>query len=200
MRCRRVAVTASLLVFGLAASASSQQAPGWQIRTRGLLIAPIASSTPKALDVKANAVAEIDITKYVGKQFAFELVLGTSSQEVTSTTGSTTTSLGMVSHLPPTLTFQFRPVTSGQFPPYLGVGGNLTIFYIKTGALKALDLTTSVGPAFQAGFDVPLGGSTFFNLDVKYVGIATDVKSGNTKAFDLKINPLLIGLGVGVRL
>jgi outer membrane protein len=195
---RRLAATATLLA--IAATASAQDSPQWQIRTRGLLVAPIASSTPKALDVKANAVAEIDITRYLGKQFALELVLGTSSQEVTSTTGTTTTSLGMVSHLPPTLTFQFRPVASGNFQPYLGVGGNMTIFYIKTGGLKALDLSTSVGPAFQAGADIPLGGSTFLNFDVKYVGIATDVKSGNTKAFDLKINPLLIGIGVGVRL
>jgi len=195
---RCLAGSAALLT--LATLAQAQDTPGWQIRTRGLLIAPIASSKPTGLDVKANAVAEIDITRYLGQNFAMELVLGTSSQEVTSRSGSTTTSLGAVSHLPPTLTLQFRPIPNGTFQPYIGAGANLTIFYIKTGALKDHDLSTSVGYAFQAGADIPLGGKAFFNLDVKYVGINTDVKSGTSKVYDLKINPLLIGVGVGLRL
>jgi len=189
-----------LAALALVAGTASAQDPGWQIRTRGLLIAPLASSEPTGLDVKANAVAEIDITRYLGKSFALELVLGTAAHEVTSTTGNTTTSLGAVAHLPPTLMFQFRPTPEGSFQPYLGAGGNLTIFYQKTGGLEDLDLSSSIGYAFQAGADVPLGGSTFFNLDVKYVYIATDVKSGSTKLYDLKISPLLIAVGVGVRL
>ncbi|MGE0440468.1 MAG: OmpW family protein [Gemmatimonadales bacterium] len=195
-------LSAGLSALGLAvlvSSASAQDHP-WQIRTRGLLIAPIASSTPTGLDVKANAVAEVDITRFVGRNFSFELVLGTSSQEVTATSGNTTTSLGMVSHLPPTLTFQYRPVPTGSFQPYLGAGGNLTYFYAKSGDLEALDLTTSIGYALQAGADIAVGGNAYFNLDVKYVNIQTDVKSGSTKAYDLKINPLLIGLGFGIRL
>ncbi|MEZ4455137.1 MAG: OmpW family outer membrane protein [Gemmatimonadales bacterium] len=195
-------LSAGLSALGLVVlvSSASAQDHAWQIRTRGLLIAPIASSTPTGLDVKANAVAEVDITRFVGRNFAFELVLGTSSQEVTATSGNTTTSLGMVSHLPPTLTFQYRPVPTGSFQPYLGAGGNLTYFYAKSGDLEGLDLTTSIGYALQGGADFAIGGNAYFNLDVKYVNIQTDVKSGSTKAYDLKINPLLIGLGFGIRL
>lgn len=196
---RRV-LGAAVALIALSATASAQDAPLWQIRGRGLLILPQASSTPNGLDVKANAVAEIDITRYFGRNFAFELVLGTSSHEVTSTTGNTTTSLGSAAILPPTLTLQYRFLPEGKVQPYVGAGGNMTIFYDKTGSLAALDLSTSIGYAFQGGADIALGGSAWFNLDVKYVGLNTDVKSGSTKAYDLKINPLLIAVGVGIRL
>lgn len=192
-----LASTALLLV---SVSTAMAQDRAWQVRARGVAVAPIASSEPTGLDVKANAVAEVDITRFLGRNFALELVLATSSQEVTSTTGNTVTSLGMVAHLPPTLIFQFRPVPTGAFQPYLGAGGNLTIFYLKTGSLEALDLSTSVGYAFQGGADIRIGGDFYLNLDLKYVNIETEVKSGATRAYDLKINPLLIGLGVGIRL
>lgn len=197
---RRIVIGSTAALLLVSATSAVAQDKAWQIRARGLLIAPNASSTPTGLDVKANAVAEVDITRFIGKKFALELVLGTSSQEVTAKTGNTVSSLGMVSHLPPTLTFQFRPVPTGAFQPYLGAGGNLTYFYAKSGDLENLDLSTSIGYAFQGGADFALGGGAYFNLDVKYVNIQTDVKSGATKAYELKINPLLIGVGVGIRL
>lgn len=191
---------AFVAMIALTATASAQDAPTWQIRGRGLLIAPQASSEPAGLDVKAAAVAEIDITRYFGRNFALELVLGTASHEVTSTTGNVTTSLGSAAILPPTLTLQYRFLPEGTFQPYIGAGGNMTIFYDKTGSLADLDLSTSIGYAFQGGADIALGGSAWFNLDFKYVGLKTEVKSGNTKAYDLTINPLLIAVGVGIRL
>jgi outer membrane protein len=59
---------------------------------------------------------------------------------------------------------------------------------------------SGAGTAVQGGADFALSGSAYFNLDVKNINIKTDVKSGATKAYDLKINPLLIGVGVGIRL
>lgn len=192
---RSVATTAVLLA--LTVTAQAQDAPGWQVRGRGLLIAPIASSEPTGLDVKAAAVAEIDITRYLGRNLALELVLGTASHEVTGAAGA---SLGSATILPPTLMLQYRFVPEGGFQPYLGVGGNMTVFYDKSGDLVDLDLTTSVGYAFQLGADFELPGGAFFNLDAKYVSVTTDVKSGATKAYDLKINPLLIAVGIGFRM
>jgi outer membrane protein len=39
----------------------------------------------------------------------------------------------------------------------------------------------------------------FVNFDVKYVRIATDVKAGGATVTNLKIEPLLYGIGVGYR-
>jgi outer membrane protein len=195
MRAVRIsAVVALALACATAAQAQSTTHP-WLIRARGIVVAPNASSKPSGLDVQADATAEIDISRTLTKNFSLELVLATASQEVKA--GAT--SLGTVQHLPPTLVLQFHPIAKGAFDPYVGAGGNLTIFYGKSGGLEALTLKTSVGYAFNAGFDVPIGARGVFNVDGKYVNIKTDVKSGSTLAYKLKINPFVIGAGFGYR-
>ena len=41
--------------------------------------------------------------------------------------------------------------------------------------------------------------NTYLNLDVKKVQMRTDVKSFGTKVGDFKVNPWLVGLGIGWR-
>ncbi|MDZ4863012.1 MAG: OmpW family outer membrane protein [Gemmatimonadota bacterium] len=195
MRRFSVGFTVAALSLVLPAAARAQEEHPWMVRARGIVVAPNASSKPSGLDVQADATAEIDISRRLAPFLSVELVLATASQEVKS--GST--SLGTVQHLPPTLVLQFHPIARGGFDPYVGAGGNLTIFYGKSGGLEALDLTTSVGYALNAGFDIPLGTRGVFNVDGKYVNIKTDVKSGGTKVYALKINPFVIGAGFGYR-
>ena len=47
--------------------------------------------------------------------------------------------------------------------------------------------------------DVPLGNGWLLNLDVKKVQIKTDVASAGTKVGTLKVDPLLLAVGVGKR-
>ncbi len=197
MRIVRVSAVVALVLASVSSvqAQSSSAAHPWLVRARGIVVAPNASSKPSGLDVKADATAEIDISRKLNSFLSLELVLATASQEVKA--GST--SLGTVQHLPPTLVLQFHPIAKGAFDPYLGAGGNLTIFYGKSGGLESLTLTTSVGYAFNAGFDVPIGERGVFNVDGKYVNIKTDVKSGSTVAYKLKVNPFVIGAGFGYR-
>jgi len=185
------------LVFlaALVPAAQAQVEHPWLIRARGVVIAPNASSNKGTkLDVNTNATAEIDINRYLTENVSLELILATSGHEVKSAG----TSVGSVNVLPPTLLLQFRPATKGV-SPYIGAGGNLTYFYGKSGGLDNLDLSTSFGWAVQGGIDVPLGSRGVFNLDGKYVRIATDIKSSGTNVAHLKINPLVIGAGFGYR-
>ncbi len=195
MRLVSVGIAVTALTFALPAAARAQDAHPWMVRARGIVVAPNASSKPSGLDVEADATAEIDISRRLAPFLSLELVLATASQEVKA--GST--SLGTVQHLPPTLVLQLHPLAAGKFDPYIGAGGNLTIFYGKSGGLEALDLSTSVGYALNAGFDIPLSARGVFNVDGKYVNIKTDVKSGGTTAYKLKINPFVIGAGFGYR-
>jgi len=196
MRSVRVsAVVALVLACVSSVQAQSSSSHPWLVRARGIVIAPNASSKPSGLDVQADATAEIDISRTLNSFLSLELVLATASQEVKAGSAS----LGTVQHLPPTLVLQIHPVAEGGFDPYFGAGGNVTFFYGKSGALEALDLKTSVGYAFNAGFDVPVGGRGVFNVDGKYINIKTDVKSGGTLAYKLKINPFVIGAGFGYR-
>jgi len=98
--------------------------------------------------------------------------------------------------------------TGGNLVPYLGAGVNLTLFYgIDEGPVAdELDYDTSVGVAFQGGFDYMLDDKWFLNLDVKKAFINTDVTVNATTALgatvgaDVDINPWVIGLGFGVKL
>jgi len=190
---QRLSVIVMVLLLAGATTGAAQSRP-WLVRARGIAVLPNASSDPSGLDVKADATAEVDITRLLNRFLSVELVLATAAQEVKA--GAT--SLGTVTHLPPTLLLQGRPF-EGRVSPYLGAGVNLTAFYAKSGGLENLDLSTSVGWALQAGFDVRLAERTVLNFDGKYVHLTTDVKSGGTKLYDLKVNPFVIGAGLGYR-
>ena len=57
----------------------------------------------------------------------------------------------------------------------------------------------SVGGALQVGVDVPLSGNMYFNFDVKKVYLETDVSAGGNKIGTFKVDPLLVGVGIGWR-
>lgn len=195
MRISQVGMLVAVIAGVVPSVVLAQDEARWLIRGRGIVVAPDASSKPSGLDVKADATVEIDITRYFSPLLSVELVLATASQEVTAGGNS----LGSVNHLPPTLLLQIHPIREGAFRPYLGAGGNLTIFYAKSGGLEDLDLSTSLGWALQGGVDVSVGSRSVFNVDLKYVNIETEVESNGSKIYDLKINPWVIGAGLGYR-
>lgn len=180
-------------------AASAQGAHPWLIRARGIAIVPDASSSPSGLDVDADGTVELDITRFLTRNIALELVLASAGHEVTVQDEGEEVSLGSVNVLPPTLVLQYHLLPEGKFRPYIGAGGNLTFFYTKTGDLDGLDLDESFSWAVQAGFDIPISNRAVFNVDAKYIDMNTTVKSGGTKLFDLDINPIVIGVGIGYR-
>jgi outer membrane protein len=57
-----------------------------------------------------------------------------------------------------------------------------------------------VGPAAQVGFDYKLADHWYFNADVKWVKIGSDVDlPGGTKISTVHLDPFLFGVGVGYR-
>jgi outer membrane protein len=57
----------------------------------------------------------------------------------------------------------------------------------------------SFGGALQVGVDIPLSGNMVLNFDVKKAYLGTDVSAGGVKAGSFKVDPLLVGLGIGWR-
>ena len=110
---------------------------------------------------------------------------------------------GSCKALPPTLTVQWHFLPDGQFRPYVGAGINYTnLSSVKLGNATTGPLTldrNSFGPALQAGLDIGLGGPWSLNIDVKKAWIRTDLKSGGSTVSKLKVDPVLVGLGVGYR-
>lgn len=200
MRLFRAGLILTLLA-GTAALAEAQVEYPWLIRARGLAVLPNASDdvAGATIDVGNGYSAEIDVNYRFSKLLAAELVLATAAHEVTISSGGTEASVGSVHILPPSLLVQLHPLSDGKFDPYVGAGGNLTFFYANTGALDLLDFSTSFGWAVQGGFDYKLGERGVFNVDVKYVALATDLESGGSSVGTLDVNPILVGVGFGYR-
>lgn len=195
MRLARLGVALAALILVVASAATAQDAK-WGIRARAVYIAPNADSDNGVdVDVKNALTFEVDITRYFSPLLSAELILATAGHEVEI--GGT--SVGGVSHLPPTLLLQVHPIREGQFRPYLGAGVNLTYIYGQSGGLDDLDFSTSIGYAGQVGADVMLGDRGSFNLDAKYIYLKTKVENNGTKVTDLKINPFIFGVGFGYK-
>ncbi|CAL2103008.1 Uncharacterized outer-membrane protein y4mB [Tenacibaculum sp. 190130A14a] len=179
----------------------------WQARFRWVTVLPNESATIGTIggdvEISKSMIPELDFTYFFTENIAAELILGTSKHDVNAVkTALGDVDLGHVWLLPPTLTIQYH-FNFNNFRPYVGAGGNYTIFYnADPGAVVDVDYKNSFGYAFQVGFDYDLDDTWFLNLDAKYVGLSTDVTVNAgiaTVPAEVDINPLLIGFGIGMR-
>ncbi len=177
-------------------------------------------STSANLQVDSNTIPELDISYYVTKNIALELILalGTKHDVKTSSNGNGATllsrDLGEVNLLPPTLTAQWHFMPDQTFDPYVGAG----VSYVRamdnglsartSGGPRPIRIDrNSWGPAIQAGFDVNLTDKWLVNFDVKKIWFDTDVKldtqglaattPGYRKIDKLDIDPLVVSVGIG---
>ncbi|WP_061161930.1 OmpW/AlkL family protein [Caballeronia temeraria] len=150
------------------------------------------------VDVNNAIVPELDFTYMIRDQIGVELILATSRHQVTSSIGG----LGGVGVLPPTVLLQYHFNHAGRVRPYVGAGLNYTYFYndkLKAGDTPVSIKHNSFGPALQAGVDVQVAKNLFVNADVKKIWMRTSASAGGTDLGSLKIDPWVIGLGVGMK-
>jgi outer membrane protein len=201
MLIRKTSVHALLAIaaFGALATplaASAQQGP-WLVRARAVnLDSANKDSTGLDLSINDKVIPEIDVTYFFTPDISAELVLTYPQKHDLSAGG---TEIGSLKHLPPTLTAQYRFTGLGAFTPYVGAGVNYTRFSsIKLPAGVGID-KSSFGAAVQVGVDIPLTPQLSLNVDVKKVQIRTDVNAGGTDLGEFRVDPLLVGVGLGWR-
>lgn len=221
-----IALAAAGLIVAVPASAQTNDDIGIRagdvlVRLRTIVVAPNEKSNgvkpafPAEKVSLDNAVMpEIDATYMVTDNIGFELIASTTKHDFAGVTGTTGSigKLGSTWVLPPTLTAQYHFNSRGKIRPYVGAGVNYTIFWdekASSGLQGAVGKTRvrmsdSFGWAAQAGVDVDLTRKVFLNLDVKYIDIATDARLDTvalgTQRTHVKVNPLVFGVGLGVRL
>jgi outer membrane protein len=188
----RPLAAALLLAVPLAASAADE----WLVRVHATGIYPDVKSSLGGLDVDNQWIPELDISYFFNKNVAAELILGTARHKVTLNG----TDLGKVSHLPPTVSLQYHFTQLGAFKPYVGAGVNLTYFYdVGLAPGLTLDKKFSWGGALQIGADYEFKKNWYFNVDVKKLWIKNDVNLNDQHLTDLKIDPMVYGVGIGYR-
>ena len=195
-RTLRVVALAALSVAALT-PVMAQESP-WLVRVRALNIDPAnKNTTPVAnLGVNAKLAPEVDISYFINPNVAVELILTVPQKQTLSAGG---VAIGSFKHLPPTLTAQYHFTNFGGFKPYVGAGLNYTrISSVNLPAGVTVD-KNSFGPALQAGVDIPLAKNLYLNFDVKKVYIRTDVAAAGKKIGSFRVDPVLVGVGLGWR-
>lgn len=194
---------AALCALTSGAAMAQQQDGKWMVRFRAVNIDSVNKDTT-GLDLSINdkVIPELDISYFFTPNFAAELIL-TYPQKHNLRAGGAR--IGSLKHLPPTLTAQYHFTNLGAFKPYVGAGINYTRFSsVKFDPAVDEALSPSIkknswGPALQVGFDYALDKNWSINFDVKKVYIKTDVRSAGTKVGTFKVNPVLVGVGLGYR-
>ena len=190
-----IAAAIGMLVAGQVAA---QESP-WLVRARAVHVSMV-NHDSTGLDVKVEdkTIPEFDVSYFFNKNVAAELVLTVPQKFNATYSGGT---LGTFRALPPTLTVQYHFTNFNGYKPYVGAGVNytkITNANLLAGGAGLSDHT--LGFALQAGVDVPLTKQVSLNFDVKKVQIRSDVYVAGVKhSGDLKLDPMLIGVGIGYR-
>jgi outer membrane protein len=195
---KKLIVTTAVCAL-LSGVAFAQESP-WMVRVRAVNIDMAnKDATGLGLTVNNKTIPEVDVTYFFNKNMAAELVL-TVPQKQTVNSTVLAADIGTFKHLPPTLTLQYHFDGSSDMKPYVGAGVNYTqitqVNLLSGGA--NLD-SHSWGTALQAGIDFPIDKNLSFNIDIKKVLINTNVYVGGVNNGVLKLNPTLIGVGLGYR-
>lgn len=221
----RLLVTAALAAFALSAPAFAADAGGpglskgdWLVRLRGILVAPTGSSgtiepsvPTSEVEINTKFVPELDFTYMFTDNIGAELILATSKHTATGASGPVAgVPLLTTWVLPPTLTLQYHLMPKSSVRPYVGAGINYTIFYSENASSQVdsafgptdVSLSSSFGWALQAGVDVDISPKVFLNFDIKYIDMSTTATlttGALINKVDVDINPIVAGVGLGMR-
>ena len=199
------ACSLALLVAGTLTApvvAQAQEGP-WMVRVRAVNLDPAnTDSTGLGLAINSKVIPEVDISYFFTPNIAAELVLTVPQKHTIRSNGA---AIGSLKHLPPTFTLQYHFTGMDAIKPYVGAGVNYTRFTsvnFTPAVVAGLGPTLSAdsfGFALQAGVDIAIAKNMVLNFDVKKVQIKTNVNSFGAKVGSLKVDPWLVGMGIGWR-
>lgn len=201
---KKIVLALSLAAMGVVSSQAMAQESPWLVRGRVVNISPANDSDPLGgvgasdrITVSKKTIPEFDVTYFFTPNIAAELILTYPQKHDVYLDGA---NIGTFKHLPPTLSAQYHFAPNGSINPYLGAGVNYTnISQVKLLAGKGSLESNSFGLSLQAGVDFKIDKNWSINIDVKKVQIRSDVKVAGAKVSAVKVDPLLIGLGLGYR-
>lgn len=181
----------------------------WLVRFGAVNVSPNDSSSgltgvgsTATVGVEGNTQAFANLSYMIKDNIALELLAATPFSHDIIGTGALAShgKVGETKQLPPTFSIQYHFDPKASVRPYVGAGINYTIFFSEkaTKTISSLKLDDSVGLAVQAGVDVDITKDWFFNADIRYINIESTATT-NLGTAEVKINPTVISMGVGMR-
>lgn len=203
---RLLGAVSGLLLILAAYPAHAVDKGDWLVRAGAGYVSPKSDNgTVDALglgvEVDSAAQFAFNVTYLVSDNLGIELLGALPFKHDVSV--NTLGKVAEVTHLPPTVTLQYFFTPKSNVRPYLGAGINYTTFLdVETeGALAGttLDLEDSWGYALEAGVDIDISKSMFFNVAVWYMDIDSKAKSSAAGDFTVNIDPWVAFVGLGWR-
>ena len=198
------AVLAALSLTGIAMNSAVAQETPWLVRVRAVNLDTADKSDPVGgtgasdrLTISDKTIPEFDVSYFFTPNLAAELVLTYPQKHKVYLDGA---NIGTFKHQPPSLLVQYHFTPDAPFKPYVGAGINYTTIskVHLLGGQGSLE-HDSVGLVLQAGVDYALDKKWSLNFDIKKAQLRSDVMIGGAKASRVKVDPLMIGAGVGYR-
>jgi len=201
---KKIVLALSLAAMGVVSSQAMAQESPWLVRGRVVNISPANDSDPLGgtgasdrITVSKKTIPEFDVSYFFTPNIAAELILTYPQKHDVYLDGA---NIGTFKHLPPTLSAQYHFAPNSSINPYLGAGVNYTnISQVKLLGGKGGLESNSFGLSLQAGVDFKIDKNWSINIDVKKVQIRSDVTVSGAKVSAVKVDPVLVGLGLGYR-
>ena len=191
----KYSVIFSALLSSSAAMAGTQEGD-ILVRARLININP-GNTGVTGLEVESKNALDIDFTYMMSSNFGVELLLDTSSTHRITSGGNDVATARV---LPPALIAQYHISPASNIRPYVGAGINYTLFLSEEAvAVDSIELDDSIGLVVQAGVDIDIDSDWYFNADIKYIDMTTEASVNGGPGFDVDINPVVLGFGIGTK-
>lgn len=192
--------TALAALAGLAGPhEAAAQATDWLVRARAVQfdMANRNDTQIAGLSVNNRTIGEVDFSYFLSPQLAVELLVTTPQSQKVLINGQ---QQGSFRHQPLALSFQYHLGGIGVVRPYLGLGAHYT--HISRDEILGGQATlsnSSTGGLLQAGVEIPIDRRWSLNLDLKRLWLKTSVNVNGVDNGTLKLDPTLVGAGLGYR-
>lgn len=195
-------LVAAALATGLGSpGVPAEEIPGgdgnFQLGVRAVYLSPQSSPLGSGSSVSGNLYPELDGEWFLGPSWATELAIGAPTNFASNAFDGAAIRL-----TPITWTIKYLFAPASRIRPYLGAGLRYTHSSLTGGA--ASNFTTidgsTFGVALQGGFEFRASSSWCVNLDVRYLNLQPGTGSAaGGSGQDLKLDPLLYGVGISYR-
>jgi len=147
------------------------------------------------IKVESDTQLGLTFTYMVTSHVGFEVLAATPFTHEVKVKGMG--KVGEVSHLPPTVSAQYYPLSpESKIQPYVGLGVNYTFFFDEDDAVDHVEQSTGIAYSIGANYDINdqwLANVALWKMDIDAIA---HTAIGDPK---LEIDPLVIMVGAGYK-
>lgn len=152
-----------------------------------------------------NLTATIDVSYFLTRNLAVNIYTGYPPRAHINGAGSLASfgTLASANYGPLTVSGEYHFLGLGAFKPYVGIGVTYAIFLnVDDGALQNVNVDNAFGPAFKIGADYDISDRWTVHSYIQQILLSTNVSAianGIPASAKVKINPTIVGVGIGYR-